>query len=41
MLAYYDIDMNWQLEAGDFTIMVGGSSRDRDLELVKLTVQSD
>ena len=41
MLAYYDIDMNWQVEAGDFTIMVGGSSRDRDLELVKLTVQSD
>jgi beta-glucosidase len=41
MLAYYDINMNWQLEAGDFTIMVGGSSRDRDLELVKLTVQSD
>ena len=41
MLAYYDIDMNWQVEAGDFSIMVGGSSRDRDLELVKLTVQSD
>ena len=41
MLAYYDINMNWQVEAGDFTIMVGGSSRDRDLELVKLTVQSD
>ena len=41
MLAYYDINMNWQVEVGDFTIMVGGSSRDRDLELVKLTVQSD
>jgi beta-glucosidase len=41
MLAYYDQDMNWQVEAGDFSIMVGGSSRDPDLEVVKLNVQSD
>ena len=29
MLAYYNLDMEWQLEPGNFTIMVGGSSRDR------------
>jgi len=41
MLSYFDIDMNWRIEAGDFTIMVGGSSRDRDLKFVKLSVVSD
>ncbi len=28
---FYDKDMNWILESGDFSIMVGSSSRDNDL----------
>lgn len=38
MLAYYNLDMEWQLEPGDFTIMVGGSSRDSQLQSVTLKV---
>ena len=38
MLAYYNLDMEWQLEPGNFTIMVGGSSRDRQLQSVTLKV---
>ncbi len=38
-LSFYDIDMNWVLEPGDFDIMVGSSSRDEDLQSIILTVQ--
>lgn len=37
-LAFYDIDMNYTVEPGDFEIMVGNSSRDEDLRKVVLTV---
>jgi beta-glucosidase len=38
-LAYFDLDMNWRVEPGDFTIMVGSSSRKTDLKTVTLTVK--
>jgi beta-glucosidase len=38
LLAFYDVDMNYVVETGDFEIMVGNSSRDCDLEKVILTV---
>ena len=38
-LAFYDIDMNYSVEAGEFVIMVGNSSRDEDLQKVVLTVK--
>lgn len=41
MLAYYDLDMKWTVEPGDFTLMAGASSRDRDLKKSTLTVESD
>jgi beta-glucosidase len=37
-LAFYDIDMNFLVEPGEFEIMVGNSSRDIDLQKVTLTV---
>jgi beta-glucosidase len=37
-LAFYDIDMRYTVEAGEFEIMVGVSSRDADLQKVILTV---
>jgi beta-glucosidase len=37
-LAFYDINMNYVVEPGDFEIMVGNSSRDSDLQKVILTV---
>jgi beta-glucosidase len=37
-LAFYDIKMKHVVEAGDFEIMVGTSSRDGDLQKVILTV---
>jgi len=37
-LAFYDIDMNFTVEPGEFEIMVGTSSRDQDLRKVILTV---
>jgi beta-glucosidase len=37
-LAFYDIDMNYVVEPGEFTIMVGTSSRDSDLQSVTLRV---
>lgn len=37
-LAFYDIDMVWRVEPGEFRIMVGSSSRDQDLSSVTLTV---
>ncbi len=38
-LAFYDIDMRYVVEAGEFTIMVGTSSRDCDLHAVTLRVE--
>lgn len=38
-LSFYDIDMNYVVEPGEFEIMVGNSSRDQDLQKVLLTVK--
>jgi beta-glucosidase len=38
-LAFYDIDMVYRVEPGEFRLMVGPSSRDRDLESVTLRVE--
>lgn len=38
-LAFYDIKMNYIVEAGEFTIMTGNSSSDEDLQ--KTTIQVD
>jgi beta-glucosidase len=38
-LAFYDINMKYAVEPGDFEIMVGNSSRDTDLQKVVLTVE--
>lgn len=40
MLAFYDLNMKFVVEPGDFEIMVGSSSRDADLQKVMLTVLS-
>ncbi|HZR17622.1 MAG TPA: glycoside hydrolase family 3 N-terminal domain-containing protein [Verrucomicrobiae bacterium] len=37
-LAFYDLNMKYGVEPGDFEIMVGNSSRDADLQKVVLTV---
>ena len=37
-LAFYDINMKYVVEPGEFEIMVGNSSRDADLQKVILTV---
>ncbi len=37
-LAFYDINMNYVVEPGEFEILVGTSSRDADLQKVLLTV---
>lgn len=37
-LAFYDIDMKYTVEPGEFEIMVGNSSREADLQKVILTV---
>ena len=37
-LAFYDIDMEYVVEPGEFEIMVGTSSRDADLQTVILHV---
>jgi beta-glucosidase len=37
-LAFYDINMKYTVEPGEFEIMVGNSSRDEDLQKVVLTV---
>ncbi len=37
-LAFYDIDYKYVVEPGDFEVMVGTSSRDDDLQKLKLTV---
>jgi beta-glucosidase len=38
-LSFYDTNMNWVVEPGEFDIMVGSSSRDENLQSVLLTVQ--
>ena len=38
-LAFYDIDMRYVVEPGEFTIMIGTSSRDCDLHAVTLRVE--
>jgi len=38
-LAFYDVNMKWVVEPGEFEIMVGNSSRDCDLQKVTLAVQ--
>ena len=37
-LAFYDINMNYCVEPGEFTIMTGSSSNDKDLKLTTLEV---
>ena len=37
-LAFWDVNMKYRVEPGDFEIMVGDSSRDADLQKVTLTV---
>lgn len=39
MLAFYDMEMNYTVEPGEFEIMVGKSSRDEDLQKVMLSVE--
>jgi beta-glucosidase len=38
LLSFYDINMKYVVEPGEFTIMVGNSSRDEDLTKLALTV---
>jgi beta-glucosidase len=38
-LAFYDVDMNYVVEPGEFAIMVGTSSRDSDLTTITLRVE--
>jgi beta-glucosidase len=38
-LAFYDVNMNFVVEPGEFEIAVGNSSRDEDLEKVILKVE--
>ena len=37
--AYYDSEMNYIVEAGDFDILVGNSSRDQDLKNTNFNVE--
>ncbi|MGA2864703.1 MAG: glycoside hydrolase family 3 N-terminal domain-containing protein [Verrucomicrobiota bacterium] len=37
-LAFYDVNMNYVVEPGEFEILIGNSSRDADLQKVILTV---
>lgn len=39
LLAYYNLAMQYGVEAGDFTLMVGSSSRDSDLKTIQLNVK--
>ena len=40
LLSFYDIDMNYRVEPGEFVIMVGSSSRDEDQLRTVLTVNN-
>jgi len=37
--AYYDSEMNYIVEAGDFDVLVGNSSRDEDLKNATFNVE--
>jgi beta-glucosidase len=37
-LAFFDVNMNYTVEPGEFEILIGNSSRDADLQKVILTV---
>lgn len=37
-LAFYDMDFNYMVQEGDFTVMVGNSSADKDLKTTKFRV---
>jgi beta-glucosidase len=37
--AFYDLDMNFIIEAGEFEIHVGNSSRDEDLKTINLSIE--
>lgn len=37
-LSFYDVNMNYAVEPGDFELMIGNSSRDADLTKLKLVV---
>jgi beta-xylosidase len=39
-LAFFDIDMSFRVEPGEFRLMVGSSSRDQDLQSVMLRVRA-
>ena len=39
LLAFYDVNMNYAVEPGDFAIMIGNSSRDTDLQELTLRVE--
>ena len=39
LLAFYDVDMKYTVEPGEFDILVGPSSRDADLQKVTLKVE--
>ena len=39
LLAFYDIDMLFRVEPGEFRLMVGSSSRDADLQTMTLSVR--
>lgn len=39
LLAFYDVNMNYVVEPGEFEIMIGNSSRDTDLEKLILSVE--
>jgi beta-glucosidase len=38
-LAFYDINMDFRVEPGQFTLFIGNSSRDEDLQSINLTVR--
>jgi len=38
-LKFYNINMDFVVEPGDFTVMVGNSSADKDLQEIILTIQ--
>ena len=38
LLSFYDINMKYVVEPGEFFIMIGNSSRDEDLSKVTLTL---
>ena len=37
--AYYDLEMKYMVEAGEFDILVGNSSRDEDLKSISFSIE--